>query len=311
MISAPRFLLALLVPACSMPNDPVEPQLACEAFPPVLDDLRLAAGTTYELHLYRNDSYELISSDRGILSIEPSSDDAFDLVSARAGEVTLSAWCAESETVVARAQVVVAPVASIDLHYRAAPGADDPVVALAGLRGQADSIAVAYRDRGGALLRGTGAFAVRGGPAIALVPPEGRQASTALFPKSTTVDLAFVELGRGELVATVGDLERVLPIEVVAAPATLDLLAITHENGALVRAINPVPVGNYVGIDAIARTADGRYISGVPALWQTTVGDASQRGPSTELVIELREPGPIGITATVGALTATHQVVAE
>ena len=284
----------------------------CVALPPAIEDLRLAAGTTYKLRHHDPDSFELVSSDPRILAVTPSlGGDGFDLVNAQAGEVMLTARCVASEQVSARGEAVVAAVASIDVHYRAAPGVNEPILALAGLRGQADAIAVAYLDDGGGMLRGTGSFAVRGDGAIAIVPPMTRWLSGVVHPRSTTVDVAFVELGRGELVATVGELERVLPIEVVAEPATLDLVAMTLENDALVPATYPVRVGNYVGFDAIAKTADGRYISGVPAVWQTTVGDGGPYGPLLELVFTVLAPGPIVITATVGTLTATHQVVAE
>ena len=81
----------------------------------------------------------------------------------------------------------------------------------------------------------------------------------------------------------------------------------------LVPAPNPIPAGNVVGIDAVAKTADGRYVSGVRVAWTFTSGMIiGSDGPSSELVM-LVGAGPTLITgtSTVGELAATYELIAQ
>ncbi|MEJ7596703.1 MAG: hypothetical protein WKG01_02235 [Kofleriaceae bacterium] len=299
-----------------MSDDVVDPPPRCEAFPPTLADLRFAAGTTYLLEVPTLDGLELSSSDPAIVGIAPAATgEAFELTGGRAGAVTLTARCLESDRVVATAQVIAAPVASIELRYRAAPGANRPVVALAGLRGHADSVQVIYRGNGGELLRGRGQFAVRG-TAVTMIESSPRRLSDSFFSRSTAVALEFAALGNAELVASVaGGIERVLPIEVVPAPATLELVTMVLDNWTLVPAPSPVATGTFVGIAVIAKTADGRYVSGVQATWNVTpavsIVDGSLSQESGELVIAIGNPGPVAVTARAGTLTATREIIAQ
>ena len=272
-----------------------------------------AAGTTLSLELSASHGLELTSSDPAIIAVEPSSTGSFDLVSARAGRVTLTARCPGSDRVVATAHAAAAPVESITLHYRAAPGVNGPVEALAGLRGHADSILVRYISTTGAILPGRGPARVRDGTAVSVIGASPTRLSSGFLPHSTAVDLEFLAPGNAELVVAAAGIERVLPIEVVAAPATLELVAMMLDAGRLVPAPHPVPAGNAIGIDAVARTADGHYVSGVRVSWATTGGTIiGSDGPSSELVM-IVGAGPTLVTgtATVGGLTATYELVAQ
>jgi hypothetical protein len=130
------------------------------------------------------------------------------------------------------------------------------------------------------------------------------------------IELSFGAPGTGTLVAKlIGvPLQAAFPIEVVSAPASMELVHVVLRNGQLIAAPEPVMVGELVGSQLVARTADGRFVGGVTATWSSpdavtflvTAGAAV-----TESVFWFKTPGSYAIVTAVGSTTITTQVTAQ
>ena len=278
------------------------------------EDLRMAAGTTYQLQVSTLEGIELTSSNPAVIDVGlAAADKTVVVTAANAGSTTLTARCVETGEVVRTSRVYAVPVASIDLHYRGAPGVDEPITTVAGLLGGVDSIGVIYRDNRGLRLSGTGQFAVRG-TTVALAPARPRRLTDSLLQTSTDVDLEFLSLGTAELVASVaGGIERVLPIEVVAGPATVGLVAAALSGWTLVPEPTTAWSRVYLVTAVTAKTADGRYLSGVDAAWEITpnLAPSALAQGTTEIMVQVSGPGPAAITATIGDLMVTREFAEE
>ena len=101
-----------------------------------------------------------------------------------------------------------------------------------------------------------------------------------------------------------------MALDVISAPASLDIAFLVVRSGALTTAPPTVMVNEYVGADVLARAADGRLVAGAGTAWTTSAPvDTLTRG-LTELVFEAPK-GTLAVVATSGALTASRQLTAQ
>jgi hypothetical protein len=232
-----------------------------------------------------------------------------------AGTTTLIARHGDTYEELDTVALTVEYVASVQLEYRSGPGLDGPVASLAALQGASDSFGIVYRNAAGNPLSGSGGIVTTGGVAIDPAGPVFR-ASDIFGHVHTRV--AVTVGGSGTLGTTLaGDARQfVWPIEVVAAPATISLVPMWLDPNSLLAPLPAagVKVNSFVGVDIIGRTADGRFVAGVEAVWSSTPGLppflTSTTTPETEGVFTADVAGTHTISAfATGGTTYTQQVV--
>jgi hypothetical protein len=253
--------------------------------------------------------YDLTSSDPSVVEVDVIGEQIV-IHPHQAGMAAVVVRKAGDPRIVAQYTVTAIDVATVALGVRTRPVVPAPITTLAAVIGS-DTIAVEYRSAAAEPLAGHAAFSVRG-DVLTLEPATTESRLSELFESRDRVRLGFVGRGTGELVVTIdGGIEHTLPIEVVAAPATLATVAMVLRDGELVRAPDAVEVGEPVGVDVIGRTADGRFVAGVVADWTTSGTLWTPRLGVSELVFDAGAPGPVDVTARVGDLTITQHLQAR
>lgn len=231
-----------------------------------------------------------------------------------AGAAKLTARAAATGAMLDEVEVQAIDVASIELHFRPGPGLDQPVAQLAGLAGSRDAFGIVYRAADGRTLTGRGEFEVTGASLALAGTPEAYRLSD-LVVRRAQVELAFGAPGTGALVAKLigAPLRQEFPIEVVAAPASLQVVPMVLRGVELVAAPDPVQVKEAVGADIVGRTADGRFVGGVTASWSSPdpITFFTSSAASSESVFQLEAPGAYDLVAKVGAETITTRIRAQ
>jgi hypothetical protein len=231
-----------------------------------------------------------------------------------AGAAKLTARAAATGAVLDEVEVQAVDVASIELHFRPGPGLDQPVAQLAGLAGSRDAFGIVYRAADGRALTGRGELEVTGASLALAGTPDAYRLSD-LVVRRAQVELAFGAPGTGTLVAKLigAPLRRVFPIEVVAAPASLQVVPMVIRGVELVAATDPVQVKEAVGADIVGRTADGRFVGGVTATWSSpdAIAFVASSAAPSESVFQLDAPGAYDLVAKVGAATITTRIHAQ
>ena len=313
-------LLALLLPSCALRDSTDEPDegdddLVLFEFNSAVD--RLAVGTELEVGYTATAAFRLASSDPSVLEAQEEEGGLIRLVARSPGIASLRAESADGSRELAALPIEVAPAEAIELYFRTGPVASEPIDRLVALRDTTESIRVVYRDGNGEVLAGRGAFSATGdGVAIAdaeLV--EGR--ISEVFEPGFAVPLSFGAAGQGEVTAELPGLSASIPIELVAAPAEIELVAMVLRDDVLVAA-DQVVVSEPIGVDVVGRTAEGRFVGGVTGSWTTSlpVDVWFDPGPSSsEIVFSIESATRVGVTATVetadGTLAATRELTAE
>ena len=325
-------LSLLLLPSCLLDrdgdddgDDPPEPgdgPLVCTpdgcpdgeaAFVFDTDLERLAGGTELDVYYFASPylpGYRVVSSDPDVLEVEYD-DLSMHLVGRAPGSATLVAEATDPSWVLAELPVTVVEVASVDFRFRTTPVAPEPIDRLAGLVGTTDSLRVDYRSADGEALRGSARFSARG--AVAIADPDLVESRVSEgFEPGDIARLEFAELGEGELSADLVDGRSFpLPIEVVAEPASIEVITMVVRDGLVAAA--QVDVGEPIGANVIGRTGDGRFVAGVSASWATSgpIEFWFDDGPATEVVFSIESPVAAGITATHSSFTASRALVAR
>jgi hypothetical protein len=247
-------------------------------------------------------SYEIRSSDPAVEVIS----DGDDVVvrGVRAGASIITVTRAGEDKVIASLVIDTSDVDHAQLFFRSAPIAQSPVASIAAVIGY-DSLDIGYRSIANEELAGEAEVAVSGDAVVLAQGPESRLSD--LFTSRQHVALQFVRAGTGAIV--VG--HQTFPVEVIDAPAAIDLVAIVLRDGELVAAPSPVSAGEPVGIDVVARAADGRFVAGVTAEWTVDATRWSNPGAITELVFSKDNPGTATIGAAVAGQTLTTQISAR
>jgi hypothetical protein len=285
---------------------------------------KLAAGTEVALR-YALDpeltAYDITSSDPSVIAVERDIPDPVSpsvaLRSLSAGAATITARLRGAATVLDAVDLTVVDAATIEVRFRASPVSALPIAAIAGVLDTADHLNIDYRDSTGEKLGGHGSFAVSGGDAVAIVAVGSSPGLVSeALEVHDSVGVRFAHLGTATLEISLRDRDPriALPIEVVAAPSMVDVLAMVLRNGELVVAPRPIAAGEYVGTDIVGRTSDGRFVAGVTAAWSTapSVSFVTQTtATSPEIVFYAPPPGPLTVTATAGSLHATAQLTAQ
>lgn len=232
----------------------------------------------------------------------------------RPGTATLTARDAATHEELDHAEVTVAQVDHIEIYYRAAPGVNQPITAAAGIAGRSDAFGVVYRAADGGALAGRGTFAVRG-TGLSLPLAQGSPRLSDVIADRQQVTVSFASSGTGELVAgLVGqDRQAVVSLEVVGDAATVDVIDMVLRGGKLVDVPDPVPVDEPVASDIVGRTVDGRFVAGLVATWSSSPAVVIATGTDSvsETIFQIRSPGPVDVTATIGARTVTRHLTAR
>jgi hypothetical protein len=251
--------------------------------------------------------YQVTSSDPLIVELTLEHDQ-LHINALAAGTASITARRRGDPQVLARFAVTAIDIDHAELYFRTTPVSPSPVASLAAVVGN-DTLGLGFRRATGGLLEGHATYSVRGtGLAIA---DNAESRLSDLVDALDRVHLQFTTPGSGELVVSLGGTrEQAFPIDVVAAPATLDTVAMVLRGG-LVVAPDPVNVGELVGVDIVGRTADGRFVAGVLADWTTTADVLVGTGPSSELVFSAKTAGSINVTATVGTRTLSRTLHAQ
>jgi hypothetical protein len=225
-----------------------------------------------------------------------------------AGVVKLTARGVATDEVLDEVEVEVADVAAIELHFRPAPGLDQPVAQLAALAGSTDALGIVYRSADGRALGGRGVFEVTGAPLLIVGAPEVYRLSDTVARRQQ-VQLELGAPGTGALIAKLHGvaLRAEFPIEVVSAPASLEVIMMVLRGGQLVVAPDPVATSDFIGSEIVGRTADGRFVAGVTAVWSSPdpVSFLTAPAPATESVFQLGVPGSYDLVTTVGTASFT------
>jgi hypothetical protein len=327
--------IALGVPACLFSDHSPPPDSSCpdgaascsdNPYVHFLAPGRLAAGAEITLRYLANpmlDTYEITSSDPSIMAVERDVPDrsspSVALHSLAAGTVTITARVPGTTRVLDAIDLTAVDVAAIEVRFRTAPIAAQPITAIAGLVSTADHLNIDYRSSTGEKLGGHGTVTVSGGDAIAIVAVGTTPSLVSeAFENHDSIGVRFTHLGTATLAIGLRDRDPkvALPIEVVAAPAKLDVVAMVLRDGALAVAPQPTMAGEYIGTDAIGHTSDGRFVAGVTATWSAvpSVSFLFLTPPITttpEVVFYAPPAGPLTVTATTGSLQATAQLTSQ
>jgi hypothetical protein len=228
------------------------------------------------------------------------------------GTAMLTARHAGNHTLLNTTVLTVEHVADVHLQFRSGPGLDAPVGSLAALPGTSDSFAIVYLDSAGNRLSGSGGFVTTGGVSI---DPMGPGLRPSNYYTGIHARVAVAIDGSGTVATTLADDPRqfVWPIEVVPAPATFSMVSMYLDSNSM---LVPLPAtgvkrGSFVGADVIGRTADGRFVAGVEALWSASAGLTpfliSTTSPESEGVFQAQSSGTF--SAVAGGTTYTQQVI--
>lgn len=299
-------------PGCPRPPPPPEDPLRVELGEPQ----RLAAGTTHVIAPSSSPTFigvELTSSDPSILTAEVVDTNHLRLISHAPGVVTLEGRRTGFPQILDTLEVTSVPVETIEVTFRAVPGANAPITALAGLANTNDTICIRYLGAGGEFLPGRGQFA-SSGPVLQILPSASAGRVSEWFAqRSTCVGLGFGALGAADLIASVeAGISRSIPVEVIAAPATAQLLFMVLGTGStLLPAPDPVHVNQLVGVNLVGQTADGRFVGGLGAIWTMTPPASSFITETTELVFVMSGAGTATITATAGSVIRSQAITAN
>lgn len=279
------------------------------------------AGTEYSVGVHMNGSGNLIieNSDSAVAEVVAvavaGTSKSVRIRGKSAGTTTLLARDGATNEVLDTVTLTVEYVATVGLQYRSGPGLDGPVTSLAALQGARDSFAIVYRNAAGTPLNGTGGFVTTGGVTI---DPQGPAFRASNLFGGAHARVAVSITGSGTLATTLaGDPRQfVWPIEVVAAPATISLVPMWLDTNSMLAPLPAagVKAGTFVGVDIIGRTADGRVVAGVEAVWSAPPGLTpfltSATAPQTEGVFVADAVGSYAISAvTNGGATYTQPIV--
>jgi hypothetical protein len=330
----PLVTLALLLPSCTF-LDSADDEQAADPAPPVVipppdrdawefDDVfyvlgvedRLAAGTSIWFAKGGAAEVRLVSSDPRIVEAELL-DHGLVVTAHQPGRASVIAESVDGSRVLAELAFTVVEVDAIEFHFRTSPVSPEPIDRLAALPDTTDSLRVVYRDASGEALAGLGSFTVRGS-AVQIIDQaqvEGRFSEG--YEPGAPLPLRFASAGQGDVSAELSDGRSFsVQIEVVAAPAEIDVVTGVVRDGTLI-ATEQVEVGEPVGADVVGRTADGRFVAGVIASWNTgtPVDFWFGSSPGSEIIFSIEASTTIDVTATAqtpgGTLTATRQVTAR
>jgi hypothetical protein len=255
--------------------------------------------------------FDIVASDPSVLEVRSDEPRGTLTVRAlRAGNASVIARTMTGEPLAERS-LVTADIATIDFSWRAPPVASEPVTAIAGLAGAADSIGVAFRDAEGELLAG-GAPVTVSDPEIASVIAMNPPWITADgFDDRLRFGLRFITTGTATATVTLFDGRTAsLPIETVTAPDTLEVIFLRYVESRAVRVSGTADTDEILSATIVGRTADGRNVAGVSAAWTATssveLGFGKDLTP--EVQFQLVAPGAATITASVGGKLATAQL---
>jgi hypothetical protein len=278
---------------------------------------RFGAGTELEVPFVAHSSlgidFEIVASDP---SIEVIRDGNHVVLRAhKAGTFTLTANNTATQTELTHTQFDTADVASFDFSLRFAPVETDPLTSVAALLFATDAIGVHFRDGNGSELAGSAPVTVDD-PAIVKV----QQPASGWSQVDGSLGGGFNITGQkiGTTVATVTMFDgrtATLPIEVVGAPATVEIALVKFlTDGRIVAVAGPVAVNDLLDAVVVAKTSDGRFVAGVVATWTGTGPALITASPGdSRLDVEVipMAAGTIVVTARTPGFTATATVVAH
>jgi hypothetical protein len=309
-------------PHCDVDADPGPPPPDADPGPwfafPTYTNARFAAGATWTLDLTTGDpltGITVISSDPSVLTVTAPNDRTLRVYGVAPGTASLIASRSATGVVLDSLELTAVDIASIELHARAAPGADGPVDSLAALAGSTDDLAVSLIDAAGAVVPGQPTYAVDGVGLTVSGHVGASRLSDLFVARSDRFGLIAGSAGAtAELVVSLGTGQsRSFPIEVVAAPAALALITmVVDDAGALVVEHDPVEAGEPIGTDIIGRTTNGRFVAGVGATWTSTGASINVWLDSgTELVFDVPAAGTTTIHAAVDTRSVTDAITAQ
>ena len=277
---------------------------------------RLAADTELAIVYATGAEFRLVSTDPSVLEAERDGDQ-IRLLARSPGRASLMARSADDERELAVLPLEVVAADAIEFRFRTRPVVDGSVERLAALRDTTDSIKIVYLDADGEVLAGVGPFSATGDSVEVGDATTVESRISEAFEPGFSAPLRFGAPGQGAVSAELpGGLAASIPIDVVAAPAQVDLVTMVLRDGALVSA-DQVDVDEPVGVDVVGRTDDGRFVAGVSASWAAgaPIDVWFRSAPSSEIVVSLDSAATARVTATVegagGALVATRRLTAE
>jgi hypothetical protein len=309
MRTAVLLLLGFGTSGCLTSNDDVS-----DPPPPTISlgpNLHMASGTRHAVGIDALPELDFATSDPSIATVRATSS-GFEVETFAPGQTSIIARHRGTSELAGSLPVRSAVADSIDFRYRAAPGADEPITELAGVRGGTDHLCVAYRDAAGNLLVGTGGFRYEG--AVRSVAVNSLRASEINVERSACIGMQFTELGAGRIVAELGSVQiGELAIEVIEEPATVGLLAM--QIPLIGEGLSPAPeavrVSDLIGVELVGETADGRHVAGLAATWSSTDNVALVAQHPTEYVFLVTEAEDTIVTATGDGFIAELGFAAE
>jgi hypothetical protein len=273
-------------------------------------DLAFAAHSSIASQL------EIVASDPEVLDLELIGAQSKMIVRAkRAGSASVIARDVASKKIFASVPISASDIATFGWSWRARPVASDPLPAIAGLAHSTDDLGLALRSAEGQLLEGHAPIAIADPEIASLVElPIHLPSMFEGWDLRERVGVRFGDVGMTTITMTLLD-GRVasLPIEVVADIDRLELVVARLDNGGPFPAPATFATNEMVGVAAVGRTADGRFVAGVQAIWTSTLPGLLDPDPQAtpDFAFWVTEPRTVDVTATSGRHVATTRIVTQ